>query len=795
MTSRITVDGRFLVRDGVPWRLRGVTYGAFVPRVDGEPFPEAHRVKEDFRLIAERGLNTVRVYELPPVDVLDAADDFGLHLLVGLNFHDWRMEQQPSRAARQRIRTAGMQAIDAAVARCADRDGVIGIGVGNEMPNDVVRVHGIASVEDLLGDLIERVHDHSDLLATYVNFPTTEFLQAPGQDLVTFNVFLEDPSALGRYLRHLQVAAGPGPLVITELGLASLVHGDAEQAASIDAQLREVDDAGCAGATVFSWTDEWGFDGEQVHGWGFGITDMERRPRPALNVVERWARRSIGDVRDEWPKVSVVVCAYNEESTIEECLRSLAQCTYPHLEVIVCDDGSTDRTMEIARRFPFRILELAHGGLSRARNAGMEAASGEIVAYLDADAACHPEWPFHLALSLEHDGVVATGGPNLPVAEVGLVERAVALSPGGPLEVLTTDDRAEHVPGCNMAFRARDLEAIGGFDAVYTSAGDDVDVCWKLLDRGQEIAFAPAAQVRHHRRSRVLSYLRQQRGYGRAEKMLLGAHPGRFNRLGQARWRGVIYGGAGILPSVLRPIVYHGYQGAAPFQPIARRRSDIAGMCVSAWLPMMLPIAIVGATLGVLASTWWFALSAIAMAAVVAYGVAIAVALRPDCTEPRPVALRAVVGLLHVLQPFWRTYGRVRGVRHGTAHASTRPPWTGDRWAWLHDLERRLHASRCSVRSLSPNDTWDMQVTKGPFVAARITTAVTWGWVPHTRVDWRVRPAFWWCLAASLAAGFVATELALALASVVLVAALVNLALLRRRVHSALGEPMAGMSA
>ena len=64
-----------------------------MPRVDGEPFPETHRVKEDFRLIAERGLNTVRVYELPPVDVLDAADEYGLHLLVGLNFHDWRMEQ------------------------------------------------------------------------------------------------------------------------------------------------------------------------------------------------------------------------------------------------------------------------------------------------------------------------------------------------------------------------------------------------------------------------------------------------------------------------------------------------------------------------------------------------------------------------------------------------------------------------------------------------------------------------------------------------------------------------------
>jgi hypothetical protein len=52
--------------------------------------------------------------------------------------------------------------------------------------------------------------------------------------------------------------------------------------------------------------------------------------------------------------------------------------------------------------------------------------------------------------------------------------------------------------------------------------------------------------------------------------MLTGAHPQRFNRLGQARWSGFIYGGASILPSLLRPVVYHGYLGSAPFQPVAR---------------------------------------------------------------------------------------------------------------------------------------------------------------------------------------------------------------------------------
>src|SRR5207302_3034104 len=172
--------------------------------------------------------------------------------------------------------------------------------------------------------------------------------------------------------------------------------------------------------------------GAAVGGWGFGITDSARRPKPALDVVSAWARSSLRSRRSRWPKVTVVVCAYNEERTIDACLRSLADCDYPDLEVRVCDDGSSDRTRELARQFPFPVLALPHRGLSVARNAGLAAAGGEIVAYLDADARCHPEWPYHLALSLADPNVVATGGPNLPVPGAGLGARAGAASQGGP---------------------------------------------------------------------------------------------------------------------------------------------------------------------------------------------------------------------------------------------------------------------------------------------------------------------------------------------------------------------------
>jgi glycosyltransferase involved in cell wall biosynthesis len=423
-------------------------------------------------------------------------------------------------------------------------------------------------------------------------------------------------------------------------------------------------------------------------------------------------------LRSEWPSITVVVCAYNEERTLAECLESLARCDYPALEVVVCDDGSTDGTAAIAQRFPFRYLPLVHGGLSVARNAGLAAATGELVAYLDADAACHVEWPYHLALAFEAPTVLAAGGPNLPFAEAPLVERAVALSPGGPVEVLLSDDRAEHVPGCNMVFRRHALSAIGGFEEAYTAAGDDVDICWKLLELGGEIAFAPAAQVRHHRRRTVRSYLRQQRGYGRAECMLSGAHRHRFNRLGQARWSGVIYGGAPLFPRLLRPLVYHGQMGLAPFQPVIRRRAETATMWIGALLPLAVGLALLGIPLAVL-SPWWLLLTGAAIALPAGYALGVAASLGVPRRETRPYALRLLVGLLHALQPFVRLWGRIRA-RPLPALARAPDTWSGDREAWLRSLARRLEQAGSVVRPARPHQDWDLVVAAGPFVAGRL---------------------------------------------------------------------------
>ena len=132
----------------------------------------------------------------------------------------------------------------------------------------------------------------------------------------------------------------------------------------------------------------------------------------------------------------------------------------------------------------------------------------------------------YLVAKMEASDLVACGGPNFPPPEDSLVPAAVAVSPGGPTHVLLRDDVAEHIAGCNMAFRRDVLLRLGGFDPVYRAAGDDVDICWRFQDAGYTIGFSPAAVVWHFRRNTVrglyrpAARLRQGRGAGLFEASL-----------------------------------------------------------------------------------------------------------------------------------------------------------------------------------------------------------------------------------------------------------------------------------
>lgn len=92
-------------------------------------------------------------------------------------------------------------------------------------------------------------------------------------------------------------------------------------------------------------------------------------------------------------RVSIVIPAYNEERYLKSCLDAISAQTIPPFEVIVVDNGSTDATAAIARSYPFvRVVAEARKGIAFARNAGFNAANGDIIGRIDADTRLPPQW-------------------------------------------------------------------------------------------------------------------------------------------------------------------------------------------------------------------------------------------------------------------------------------------------------------------------------------------------------------------------------------------------------------------
>lgn len=720
--------------------IRGVTYGTFRPRADGTEVPEPDVVERDFVSMAAHGFNAVRTYSVPPTWLLDAAQRHGLRVMIGIP-----VERYIGFLAEKKKKAADIEdLVRAGVRASVDHPAVLCYAVGNEIPASLARWFGATRVERYLERLYRAAKDESpDALVTYVNYPSTEYLRLDFLDLACYNVYLEAQDRLKAYLPRLQSLAGERPLIMSEIGLDSRRNGEDVQARMLDWQIRTAFAAGCAGAFAYAWTDEWHRSGADVRDWDFGLTRRDRTPKPALQAVREAFTEAPFAPELHWPRVSVVVCSYNGSRTIQDTLDGLSRLDYPDFEVIVVDDGSRDATAAIARRYDCKLIQTPNHGLSNARNAGLAAASGEIVAYTDDDAYPDPHWLRYLAATFMSTAHVGVGGPNIAPPGDGLIADCVARAPGGPAHVLLSDREAEHIPGCNMAFRKECLQAIGGFDSQFRSAGDDVDVCWRLQERGWTLGFHPAAVVWHHRRNSLRTYWKQQIGYGRAEAMLERKWPEKYNGPGHVRWAGRMYGpGLTRLLSWRRGRIYHGVWGGAPFQSLYEPAASLLG-----YLPQMPEWHLLTAILAVLAASSVvyrpFAPALPLLVGALALPIAQAAATAARVSFPRrsrgiaELTRRLLTAALHVVQPLARLRGRLQeGLTPWRRRAppGRAPLWpvTASIWSehWepqegrLHALENRLRAERACVLRGDDLDDWDLEVRGGILGVARLVMGV-----------------------------------------------------------------------
>jgi GT2 family glycosyltransferase len=744
--QRVETRGRFLFENDEKFFLKGVTYGPFSPSRAGAPFPEAEIVERDFALMADLGVNCVRTFTPPPKWLLERARSHGLRLIVGM---PWA--QHISFLDSTRTQAQIRQSIAQTVAACEREPAVFAYLVGNEIPPEIVRWHGAERIRGFLGTLVDTVKNiDPDALVSYANFPSTEYLETDFLDFLAFNVYLHREADFRRYLSHLHNLAGDRPLVLTEIGIDSIRNGTAFQAEALSWQLRASFESGVAGTIIFSWTDDWyafplsGDGGFQVEDWAFGLVDRKRRQKPSYWAVKTCYNESLPPALRAYPKVSVVVCVYNGERTLDACLASLEKLNYPNYEVIVVNDGSTDGSQKIAESYRYvRLINQQNKGLSEARNVGIRASSGEIIAFTDSDCTADADWLTYLVARFQSSEFAAVGGPNLSPPDDSMVATCVALSPGAPAHVLLDDEVAEHIPGCNMAFRREALETIAGFDPIFRAAGDDVDVCWRLQNKGYKIGFSPAAVVWHFRRNTVRDYLKQQRGYGKAETLLFFKHPTRFNVLGQSRWFGRIYGDLSSFLASRQPRIYSGVFGRGLFQTLYQPPPSVVS-CLPLTLEWNLLSLILVACAISFGGLFWLG--------TIPFGITVArcftSALKARLTAPfQGWQATLLIAFLIYLGPFVRTVERyrwrVRRFREITPvdlNGPTQAPsikWTErafylsywnedgrEKESLLHSVMDFLLPRKYLIAMDQGWSHWDLEICQGPWAKAQVKTAV-----------------------------------------------------------------------
>lgn len=233
------------------------------------------------------------------------------------------------------------------------------------------------------------------------------------------------------------------------------------------------------------------------------------------------------------PTVSVIVPVYNGEADLPDLLNCLQAQTYPSnlVEYLLVDNGSADRTKQLLQSFieatalNLRMLSQTQIQSSyAARNTGIEAATGEILVFTDADCRPQPDWLLQIVQPFANGTIGIVAGEIMALSGSSLLERYADRH-----ETLSQKHTLAH-PFCsygqtaNLAIRQVALAQVGLFRPHLTTGGD-ADLCWRILQQSHwRIQLAEQAIVRHRHRATLVDLCSQWRRYGRSNRYLHELH-------------------------------------------------------------------------------------------------------------------------------------------------------------------------------------------------------------------------------------------------------------------------------
>jgi cellulose synthase/poly-beta-1,6-N-acetylglucosamine synthase-like glycosyltransferase len=231
------------------------------------------------------------------------------------------------------------------------------------------------------------------------------------------------------------------------------------------------------------------------------------------------------------PRTSVIVPVYNGEFDIPELLGCLQAQTYPteQVEYLLVDNGSHDASARLLKTAASEgIIQLVQENQIQssyaARNQGIRAATGDIIAFTDADCRPQPDWLSNLILPFADQSIGVVAGEIVAVEGKSLLEKHADRH-----NVLSQQHTLKHSfcpygQTANLAIRRQVFQAVGLFRP-YLTTGGDADICWRIQRQTDwRLAFAEQARVRHRHRATFREYYQQWRRYGCSNRYLHELH-------------------------------------------------------------------------------------------------------------------------------------------------------------------------------------------------------------------------------------------------------------------------------
>jgi glycosyltransferase involved in cell wall biosynthesis len=273
------------------------------------------------------------------------------------------------------------------------------------------------------------------------------------------------------------------------------------------------------------------------------------------------------------PFVSVVVPVLNGERTIGDCLTSLLRAEYSsdRREIVVVDNGSRDATADVVARFPVRLVREPRRSRSHARNRGVAAAEGEIVAFTDADCAVTSRWLVELVSGFDRAEIGGVAGEAVAYPPETAVERYLATRRAA-LGAWAMGQACGWIVFVSAAVRREAFERVGGLDPLFPG-GADIDFSWRLRAAGFEIAFRPQALAFHRHPRTVRALVRQRVRYGRGHAALARRYADTIGwgwRREAAAWRDLAASAGGVAAAAASAL------RRRDAQPVERAAIDLA---------------------------------------------------------------------------------------------------------------------------------------------------------------------------------------------------------------------------